>query len=1083
MSSTARVSDWFVAADAGPRGDGSRESPFHDPWLAFRRAEPGDIIHVSAGTYCGRFDRSSWIIDCPNLTVHGGYNRDFTTRTPWKTPSVLAVFSGYEYARENNLIAGRDNHSGLILDGLFFDAAGLNTYGKEPGDGISWYPNTAGVIASFSAENVAVRNCVFANSANGGIELSGAGSRFENNLLLNMIGPAMLDLRSSSQMISQAITVSGNTFCFMHDDGDPPGKGGDRSHGIRINCPAAVQDNVFVSCGNSAISTFLDPARISIDRNVFSITPHVVIESRALGNSGEIPEKNLDELEDLGFRSCSGNSVQRLSIAGLPTSWLDAYSRHLLGRYATPPRESANALRADAGLPALAVSDLEKQEQKGALAPRFAASDALALSFGAKQGFHPMELSVEIAKRDVTPAPEYRPIEWSAIDTPDPSLANTHVELRAGLGTEQNAYLLADAAPDTHMGVRIYQPGSDDNSIFVLIRRFTFPTRQYREATISNRGMEVENTYYLRGIYRTDITGSRQKSTLIVESIAPAPVFAPDPPARPIGRDWFVRAGSSGGDGTREKPFRDPFQALEKAEGGDTIHVAAGDYFGKLRSGRWTISIRNLALLGGYDADFANRDPWTNLTRFLLNEEQKAKGRPEGTILFSEENSDGLIVDGFVFDGATWNTYKDSSLDLETSPLAPLINLRGLNLPITVRNCLFVNASDGAAVIACPLVVFENNIVVNTSGDALVIRADGAGPALVRNNAILFSCDPTPRAGTGKSSSGGTLVQLTGRAAMALESNIFAFADNFGMRASVPQKNVALRNNVFAANLFNHLTDGNFLWADSSNWDRRVVADSAFVLEGNQLRLPDLPIESAFADAALGRLFTLPSRISRDEWKAIAAAIGSSASPPVAEPAPAKPEKAAAAAGSSSIDDILARIGRTESKLKDAAPKPAVVQRYCPIFDYGKALALARDASEPGCGARRQKLTVSFNVAQPKPSVEYTRVNAAELDDKRPSLDNKPIEIEVTQLRESSSNPSLFPAGTNKDNFTAYSVTAAENETRTRLAIVVRDDTDASKRIRRSLPPDKLCVRGTSYHTSGSSGLSIVVDAVEAAGN
>jgi hypothetical protein len=424
-----QTSDWFVAADAGPSGDGSRDKPFHDPWRAFRRAEPGDTVHIACGTYFGRFERSSWIIDRPNLTVLGGYSRDFTARTPWKTPSVLAFRSGYEYVRENNLIAGRGNHAGLVIDGVFFDAAGRNTYGDKPGDGISHYPNMEGPIASFNGENVTVRNCIFANSANGGVELSGSGSRFENNLLVSMIGLAMLDLRSSVQLIDRPIAVTGNTFAFMHDTGDPPGKGGDRSLGIRINCPVSIEGNVFVSCGNSAIAAILEPARISIDRNLFFATPRDVVESRAAGASGEIAEKNLDELEDLGYKSCSGNVIQDPAMTGLPSGWLDVYSRHLLGRYATPPRDAANALRATAGLPALAPADVDKQEQKGALAPRFPVSDAAALRSGVNQGMHPVELPVEFAPHEVAAAPEYRRIEWSAIGTPDPALANTRVEL------------------------------------------------------------------------------------------------------------------------------------------------------------------------------------------------------------------------------------------------------------------------------------------------------------------------------------------------------------------------------------------------------------------------------------------------------------------------------------------------------------------------------------------------------------------------------------------------------------------------------------------------------------------------------
>jgi len=312
----ASGADWFVAADAR-LGDGSREKPFHDPWLAIRSAGPGDVIHVAAGAYYGRYDRSSWVIDCPDLTILGGYSRDFTTRTPWKKPSVFSFFSGYEATRESNIIAGRGDHSGLTLDGLFFDASGANMYGNKPGDGISSYPNMSGAIASFNAANVTIRNSIFVNCANGGVELSGDGSHFENNLLLNMIGIGMLNLRSSPTMISHPIVALNNSFCFMHDVGDPPGSGGDSAIGIRVNCPAIVQDNIFVSCGNAAISLYLDPARVSIERTFFFLTPRDIVKIRSQGNSGEITEETLEELEDIGFNSSVDNLVRDPAITGL----------------------------------------------------------------------------------------------------------------------------------------------------------------------------------------------------------------------------------------------------------------------------------------------------------------------------------------------------------------------------------------------------------------------------------------------------------------------------------------------------------------------------------------------------------------------------------------------------------------------------------------------------------------------------------------------------------------------------------------------------------------------------------------------
>jgi len=1088
--------DWFVAADAGTSGDGSREAPFHDPWLAIRCASPGDVVHVAAGTYYGRYDRSSWTIDCPNLEIRGGYSRDFGSRTPWQTPSVLAFWPGYEAPRESNMISGREDHTGLCLDGLYFDAAGVNVYGDEPEAGISWYPNMAGPVLSFNADDVIIRNSVFVNAANGGVQLSGAGSRFENNLVINLIGLAMLELRSSSRPLPRPIIAKSNGFCFIHDVANPAGSGADSAIGIRANCAAIVQDNLFLSCGNAAISLLGEPAQTLIERNLFFLTPRAVVRCHALGSSGEITEKSFDELEDVGLRSCADNQILDPGMSGLRLPWLDAYSRHLLATYSRPPQEAANALRSAAGLPALSPEDLRKADSsKGELAPRLAVADVLALAFTAKQGHHAVELTAQIAPRPAMPPLAYAPIQWSQITAPDASLANTRVQLRAGLGFEQNVSLLADAKPETHMGIQAYQPGSDDVSIRVLIPRHSLPARQYQDAVKYSRGMEVESCYLLRGVYRTDVDGSsRQKVTLVVEGVLPAPLVVSAPSARPAGRDWFVRAGASGGDGSREKPFRDPFQALDRAEGGDVIHVALGDYFGKLHSGQWRITVRYLTLLGGYDADFGARDPWSHPTCFLLGADEKAKGRPAGVILGSEENSDGLVVDGFIFDGASWNSYgKDGSLDGLTSPLAPLIDLRGARA-ITVRNCVFVNGSSGAVNISCPSGVFENNVLVNTCGDTLTLRAEGAGPWTVRNNTLLFACDPTPRAGTGKSSSGGTLLQLNGRAVVDLQANIFAFADNFGARVTIAQQNLALENNVFAANLFNHLTDTAYLWADGSNWQRRAVADSQFAsFRGNSLELPALPVDSAFADAAMTRLMSLPSRISRQDWTAIARRIGCTvaAVPAAAEPtppptpAPAVASPPASHGGSGSITDLLASLNSMKVQMaKPEPPKAAAAVAaplFCPKYDWRKAVALAQGGSEATPGAHRRDLPVTaFAAPRQAAQITYANVAAQAIDANHAALDNQPVELQIAELRYSSNNPSWFPAGMTQDDYDAYSVSMPGEATRTRLALLVRMDTNVSKLVSRLTPTQKVRVRGTARVPANPGALSIVVDSAEA---
>src|SRR3569833_276498 len=126
----------------------------------------------------------------------------------------------------------------------------------------------------------------------------------------------MLDMRSAKEE-TQPITVTYNAFCFAHDPGPPSGTGVDQAIGVRVNRPAVIQDNVFISCGNAAISLYRDPDRVSIDRNLFFLTPRDVVAGHVSGDKAVITESNIDEAEDLGFKSASGNIIQAPSISGL----------------------------------------------------------------------------------------------------------------------------------------------------------------------------------------------------------------------------------------------------------------------------------------------------------------------------------------------------------------------------------------------------------------------------------------------------------------------------------------------------------------------------------------------------------------------------------------------------------------------------------------------------------------------------------------------------------------------------------------------------------------------------------------------
>ena len=74
--------------------------------------------------------------------------------------------------------------------------------------------------------------------------------------------------------------------------------------------------------------------------------------------------------------------------------------------------------------------------------------------------------------------------------------------------------------------------------------------------------------------------------------------------------DWYVSlaTGKNRNQGTREAPFKNIWKAIEKAAPGDTLHIAAGNYPGKMSCG-WINMDKPVNLIGGYNADFSARDP------------------------------------------------------------------------------------------------------------------------------------------------------------------------------------------------------------------------------------------------------------------------------------------------------------------------------------------------------------------------------------------------------------------------------------------------------------------------------------------
>lgn len=207
-------------------------------------------------------------------------------------------------------------------------------------------------------------------------------------------------------------------------------------------------------------------------------------------------------------------------------------------------------------------------------------------------------------------------------------------------------------------------------------------------------------------------------------------------------RDWYVKSGAKGGKGTIEKPYKGIYKALKKALKGDVIHVARGDYSGKLKSGFIIIKTPNLTLLGGYNDDFTKRNPFTNPTRIYKDKTSKAQGLDVGLVK-TEENYSGLVMDGFIFDATNRNSY-DGNGDLQVTLSLKKPPLTLSQKDCHVKNSIIMNTAHTGIIMRGAGSSIENCLIINTVYSGIHVLGDPSAdptetPILLRNNTILFT--------------------------------------------------------------------------------------------------------------------------------------------------------------------------------------------------------------------------------------------------------------------------------------------------------------------------------------------------------
>src|SRR5262249_17740706 len=136
---------------------------------------------------------------------------------------------------------------------------------------------------------------------------------------------------------------------------------------------------------------------------------------------------------------------------------------------------------------------------------RLAPAEVLAIAVGAAQGSHPADLPAPGPYTERQPDPVYQTIDWARLSQADPALNGAPVQVRAGVGFDQNTQIIPELA-ESHTGVAVYEPGAD-GPWWALAPRYGLVHHQTEDAMRYPRGLDVESTYVLRGTYRTAAPG------------------------------------------------------------------------------------------------------------------------------------------------------------------------------------------------------------------------------------------------------------------------------------------------------------------------------------------------------------------------------------------------------------------------------------------------------------------------------------------------------------------------------------------------------------------------------------------------
>lgn len=284
-----------------------------------------------------------------------------------------------------------------------------------------------------------------------------------------------------------------------------------------------------------------------------------------------------------------------------------------------------------------------------------------------------------------------------------------------------------------------------------------------------------------------------------------------------------ISSGKNKNAGTKDAPLKNLWKAIEKAAAGDTIHVAEGNYSGKMSCG-WIEVNKPVTILGGYAADFSKRDFLTHHTTMRPSNKQNATKPVFGTMTIKTRSAGAqsqVKVDGFIFDHTDANSYHPANGKPEGfaqgmylipptkgNTQFPSIDRYQLHADtdgeLTISNCLFLNSSNYAVNVNhfSGKVNIINNCFIGSRMMACEVRSTNAKPLLTEfnftNNTVLFTWTRTKEfedMGYGVRSNEGIISNINSNI---LGLNCMAGYDN--TKGNSAKKQISLDNNIFFLN-------------------------------------------------------------------------------------------------------------------------------------------------------------------------------------------------------------------------------------------------------------------------------------------